>query len=192
MDGEPRERVFNAARELFLRHGYAAVSMQQIADAVGIKKASLYYHFSGKEALFTAVITAEFEALRQRIISGMETDLSFQQRLANVVRAVMSTLQGEVGRLIHDYAAVMALGPTDKQRLVGSPFDLLRPLFERAAADGEIPREHIDEAIGLLLGMTIWQMEHRETFPFAVMDVETAAEVIPTVLINGLRGLAEE
>ena len=43
-----RARVVQQARELFLAQGYAAVSMQQIADAVGVNKATLYHYFRDK------------------------------------------------------------------------------------------------------------------------------------------------
>lgn len=51
-----REDIITAAGELFIEQGYAATSIQQIADAVGCTKAALYYHFKDKEALLQEVI----------------------------------------------------------------------------------------------------------------------------------------
>lgn len=53
-----RERVLSAALELFSRKGYEETSMNDIAEAVGIRAPSLYKHFPGKEALFAAVTPA--------------------------------------------------------------------------------------------------------------------------------------
>lgn len=53
-----RERAVNAALALFGQRGYDAVSMNDIAQAVGIRAPSLYKHFSGKEALFAAAAPA--------------------------------------------------------------------------------------------------------------------------------------
>jgi len=61
-----REEVLDAAGELFTTRGYAATSTRQIAEAVGIRQASLYHHFSTKddilEALLSATVTAPLSA----------------------------------------------------------------------------------------------------------------------------------
>lgn len=55
-EGETRERIIWAAADLFGRRGYADVSTGDIAAAVGMTKATLYYHFKGKNALYAAVM----------------------------------------------------------------------------------------------------------------------------------------
>ena len=47
----PREQILGAAALLFTSCGFAATSTREIADEVGIRQASLYYHFTGKEAI---------------------------------------------------------------------------------------------------------------------------------------------
>jgi AcrR family transcriptional regulator len=49
-------RIIDAARSVFIRHGYRRVTMGDIADAAGISRAALYLAFSKKEDLFRAVI----------------------------------------------------------------------------------------------------------------------------------------
>ena len=51
-----RRRVLDAAAELFVRQGYAATTLRQIAAAAGIKAGSIYHHFASKEELFVAVL----------------------------------------------------------------------------------------------------------------------------------------
>ncbi len=43
-------RILKIARELFLTHSYADVTMDQIAGAANVTKGGLYHHFAGKEA----------------------------------------------------------------------------------------------------------------------------------------------
>lgn len=50
-----RERILDAAIELFARQGIAGTSLRQIAQAVGIKESAIYAHFEGKEALCPAI-----------------------------------------------------------------------------------------------------------------------------------------
>jgi len=48
---EPRAEILDAAAELFTQLGYAGTSTRAIAERVGIRQASLYYHFAGKDEL---------------------------------------------------------------------------------------------------------------------------------------------
>ncbi len=50
-----KNEILDKALELFASQGYFGTSMDDIAKAVGIKKASLYSHYSGKEGIFTAL-----------------------------------------------------------------------------------------------------------------------------------------
>ena len=53
----PRAEILNAAAELFVRQGLAATTTRQIADRVGIRQASLYYHFAGKDEILLELLT---------------------------------------------------------------------------------------------------------------------------------------
>ncbi len=53
---ETRERILHESLRLFAEKGYDGVSMREIASAVGVKAASLYAHFSGKEAIYQAIL----------------------------------------------------------------------------------------------------------------------------------------
>ncbi len=53
-----KEKILSAALELFSTAGYEGTSMQDIAKRLGLTKAALYRHFTGKEALFDALIVS--------------------------------------------------------------------------------------------------------------------------------------
>jgi TetR/AcrR family transcriptional regulator, mexJK operon transcriptional repressor len=65
--GRKIEAVTNAARALFLEHGFSATSTDAIAKAAGVSKATLYAYFPSKEALFASLIVAECESLEQAL-----------------------------------------------------------------------------------------------------------------------------
>src|SRR5262245_27466859 len=54
--------VLRAAEALFAEHGYASVTMKQIAAAAGIATATLYLHFESKAAVVAAMASAVTEA----------------------------------------------------------------------------------------------------------------------------------
>lgn len=70
-----KERMKQAALPLFAHKGYEGTTMNEIAKLVGIKKASLYAHYKGKEELFFAIyeeLEQEYVSLTQRIMSECE------------------------------------------------------------------------------------------------------------------------
>lgn len=67
------QRIFDAARELFVQKGLDGAKMQEIADRAGINKALLHYYYRSKEKLYEmvakAVINRAFPVIRQLIES---------------------------------------------------------------------------------------------------------------------------
>ena len=55
-----RENLLNQALRMFATRGYDAVGVQEIADAVGIKKPTLYHYFGSKQGLLTTLLTEQF------------------------------------------------------------------------------------------------------------------------------------
>ena len=58
LEASSRDRILDAALELFAARGYAGASMRQIAAAAGMRASSLYNHFEGKAAILAALIDA--------------------------------------------------------------------------------------------------------------------------------------
>lgn len=55
-----RERILDAARDLFVRHGYDSVSMRKIGGEIGYTAAALYTHFKDKNELMRALCERDF------------------------------------------------------------------------------------------------------------------------------------
>jgi AcrR family transcriptional regulator len=63
METETKERILQAALDLFAIHGFSTVSVRDIGRAVGIKVSSLYYHFKNKDDILNTLLErAEQEA----------------------------------------------------------------------------------------------------------------------------------
>ena len=58
---DTKQKILDKALELFAAYGYDSVSVGEIAKAVGIKAPSLYNHFSGKQAIFDAIVESTAE-----------------------------------------------------------------------------------------------------------------------------------
>lgn len=60
--GTPRAEILDAAAELFTANGYGSTSTRGIADAVGIRQASLYHHFAAKDDILDALLAETITA----------------------------------------------------------------------------------------------------------------------------------
>jgi AcrR family transcriptional regulator len=60
---DTRQRILDAAREMFVRHGYDATTMRAIAERIEYTPTAIYHHFKNKEALLAELCAADFRAL---------------------------------------------------------------------------------------------------------------------------------
>ncbi|WP_461165389.1 TetR/AcrR family transcriptional regulator [Tsukamurella serpentis] len=81
------EEILDAAAELFSRGGYAATSTRQIAEAVGIRQASLYHYFPTKGEILTALLEATVQAPLQIARSVVEEEGPALDRLLRLARS---------------------------------------------------------------------------------------------------------
>lgn len=89
-----KETILMEATILFAKNGYAAVSMRELADSIGIKQASLYNHFSSKEALWAEVLD---HALDLYILYFQELDKALKE--AGSFEEVLEVLFTETKKL---------------------------------------------------------------------------------------------
>lgn len=60
---QTREKILDAARRMFVEHGYEATTMRAIANAIEYTPTAIYHHFKNKDALLTELATLDFRAL---------------------------------------------------------------------------------------------------------------------------------
>lgn len=68
-----RRAILDAARRIFLDHGYAGASMDEVAALANVSKVTVYRHFADKTSLFTAVVTSAIQEAEQTSQSLVDT-----------------------------------------------------------------------------------------------------------------------
>ncbi|WP_280745801.1 MULTISPECIES: TetR/AcrR family transcriptional regulator [unclassified Parabacteroides] len=79
-------RVIEAAKVVFVRKGYVATTMKDIADEVGISRTSLHYYFRTKETLFEAI----FEQLMKHLLPNIETIINEKSSVLEKAPAIVT------------------------------------------------------------------------------------------------------
>jgi AcrR family transcriptional regulator len=134
--GDVEGRILDAAEKLFLEKGFQSASIDQIAEMAPASKPTIYAHFSGKEALFSAVVA--------RIINGLSDFAGYVPEGRTVQDKLTSLASAIVARGIEDSVGVVRATIAEAQRFP----DLSRHVHE-------VSRNRAVEAVSLLLNDAI-------------------------------------
>ena len=87
--GGSREAIVEAATRLFLEHGFGSVSMDDLAEAAGLARRTLYNQFTSKEEIFREMLLRVSGHLEDAFPAGIETQGDVKAVLRLVARMIM-------------------------------------------------------------------------------------------------------
>ena len=100
--GNTKQEILDASLELFSVHGFEATSISQIADAVGIRKASLYSHFENKQSILDTLVKDVLEQyLEHSIFARADWEKSDVSLPLNSDEAA-NMIQNQIQYILHD------------------------------------------------------------------------------------------
>ncbi|MEL6183245.1 MAG: TetR/AcrR family transcriptional regulator [Myxococcota bacterium] len=172
-------RIMDVAEGAARREGWDGFSFRRLADAVGIKSASVHYHFPNKEALGVALTDRYTDRFLGSLGSPEEAGA-----LKRAVEGFRSALGPDGGMCLCGLFAAEIEGlPEDVRGSVRNFFVRLRAWLEAAyAAAGSVrPGEQASVAIsllegGLLVARALGDHEHFERSAVQVMSVDGALD----------------
>lgn len=88
--GRKFEQVLNGAREIFLRDGFDGASVDDIARAAGVSKATLYSYFNDKRILFMEVVRQECQRQATSAMAQVHIHKSIRAKLEFAARTMVS------------------------------------------------------------------------------------------------------
>ena len=191
---ERRREIIAAAGGLFLERGYRTTSFRDIAEAVGLDRASLYYYFASKQELFQtateAAVTRNVEAV-ERIAAGADPP---GDKVAEVLALLLESyaetdypfmfifLQEDVNRMAGDSSSRWARTVRALARRYEAA---VTRIFEDGTAAGAFasvaPPALLTKA---LLGMANWS--HRWYRPSGPLSHRQIAEAFAAILLDGI------
>lgn len=129
--------IASAACQLFAERGYAAVSIPDIADVVGIAPATLYRHFDSKEALVNHVFAGAKQALMEALADASEPGVTPRQQFSNVWRGLARFATDHPDEFafleLHHHADYLS---PENQRLEAASLEVFVQLLVAATAAG--------------------------------------------------------
>ena len=102
--GNTKQEILKASLELFSVQGFEATSISQIANAVGIRKASLYSHFDSKQAILDAIVKEVLEQYGKHSIFARANWEKDAGNLPLTADEAVRMIQGQIRYILHDPA----------------------------------------------------------------------------------------
>lgn len=143
-----RERILDAALRQFAQQGFAGTSVQRVADAAGVSKQLLLYHFGSKNDLKRAVVDGIIARWRELLPTLGAAAAQGAEDLEGVVRSTIAafTEAPEASRFI---LRELMTPDSEVSRQLEEAF--VPPLWRWVAVDGVDPRSTTLEVIGIAL-----------------------------------------
>jgi TetR/AcrR family transcriptional regulator, cholesterol catabolism regulator len=182
-----RDEILQAAAQIFTEKGYHAASMQDIADAVQLQKASLYHHVSSKQEILLAILDQTLDLLMVELRQILELDLPPQQKLRLGMISYLRTLTEH-----HDLASVLlleyrSLQPDLKARHIPhrNLYEALwKSLIQEGQSAGVLACTDIGFTSRMLLGAMNWTITWYR--PDGPLSAEEIANGYADIIYNGI------
>ena len=144
--GNTKQEILEAALELFSVQGFEATSISQIANAVGIRKASLYSHFESKQAILDTLLK---EVLEQYGGHSIFSKVNWEDNVDNLPLTddqAVRMIQGQIRYILHD----PIISRARKMLVIEHQTELFRcdSVFHRACEATDSPRRAVGRGSG--------------------------------------------
>lgn len=152
-----RDRILTEAARLLVAGGYQGISMREIAEACGISKPALYYHFEDKESLVLAVLEGYLEKVAELVSAACARTSTGRERLREILYGIFNQ-PPEQRALIrmggHEMAQFSADGRERFARLYQQKFlGPLADVFQAGMQAGEFRPMPPHQAVWMFLGI---------------------------------------
>jgi AcrR family transcriptional regulator len=154
-----RDTILSAAREVFSRVGFAAATVEDVAEQAGIGKGTLYLYFRSKEEIYLACLVEEVHELMRQTREELSRAGDFRAQLRAFFRirfefcekheAFYRIYQAQYSTLFTKGHAI----PKELRQLVLKALDFVTGVVEEAIAAGEIRNVPARSAAGAILDM---------------------------------------
>lgn len=206
-----KERILDAAEELFSRHGYYGASIRQITKHCNVELSLARYYFGSKDELFRQAIARRADVICQAILSNLEQAEADAQGQPLSLEAIAEALVSEPLERMYgpeagwsNYLRLLAqLGSLGERPDLLSPLsERHAPVFERFAAAlqkalPECPRENIYWSLHFLHAMLghlindLFLMEQLSAGLCKPSDIKTAQAKLVRYAVGGFLNMAK-
>jgi len=187
-----RETIIEQAAALFARNGFVGTSMNEVALACGLSKASLYHYFADKHQLLMHICEDHIDRLCALVDEVAQQELEPEPRLRLLIQRFVEEYrdaQNEHRVLTED---VRFLEPGDQKRILSGERKVVKAVAEAmCAVRPELDRSRMAKPLAMLLfGMINWMFMWLK--PDGELTHERMAVVVSDLLFGGIGAVSLE
>ena len=183
---DQREQILARAATLFANRGYPGTSMNEVAQACGLSKATLYHYYKDKYALLVAIAEGHVQRLHALVAEVAAERLAPEAHLRELVARIVEAYADaqHAHRVLTE--DVRFLDELDRQRILGKEREVVAA-FSRAvtALRPELKRAKLAKPLTMLLfGMINWMFTWLK--PDGELDHAAIAPMVADLFLGGL------
>lgn len=171
-------RILEAAKQVFVRKGYEATKMGDVAAEAGIGRTALHYYYRTKEMLFDAIFDQLMGDLLPNLGVIMNEDLPFLEKLPRIVEQYVKTLQKNpllpifvISELQRDPEHIYQSVLKDPARV--EPIIHLRTQIQNEMEKGLLKKMPLIYTASTLVSLVVFPALVRKPFTAVFMDGDT-------------------
>jgi len=158
-----RQKILDAAEEIFARDGYDAARMEDIASAVGIQRAGLFYYFKDKSALYQAMLDTVLSELLAKMTAELDQELPLLEQVENCAVAWVDFVWRRPGFariVLREGAKTSSFNREELAKFARPIMELLQRLLEDAQQQGisQGPTVDVLHVASTLAGSTVFMI----------------------------------
>jgi AcrR family transcriptional regulator len=182
-----REGILEAAAKIFSEKGYNATSMQDIADAVHLQKASLYHHFSSKQEILVDLLDHALDLINNHLEQVLAQPLSPDEKMRQAMLSYFQTIAENQNLAAVLLMEMKSLDPELKSRQA-SRREKFENIWKDLIVEGRQKEifDHFDPSITgrAILGVMNWSVTwYRRNGPRSAREI---ADIFADLVLNGL------
>jgi AcrR family transcriptional regulator len=182
-----RAEICRTAAQIFRDRGYDATSVSDIARALGITKAGLYYYFESKEALLLEITNYGLDRVRDEVIVPVRALRDPEERLRQLVLRHARIATDGHGAVAHLTDEIRSLPPGMRRKVeqrMRIYFNLIRSTLSELKATGRLrdvdPTVATFSTLGMILWLPRWFRQNGR------LTQEQAAHEIASLAVSGI------
>lgn len=180
---EKLTKILDTAQKRFAHYGLAKTTMNDIADDLGVSKASLYYYFPDKECIFKKVMAREQGDFCSRMQDLLNSNKKLEAMLIKYIEHRMEYLNAliNLGHLTQEnFMASKAVYAALSKEFFERERDIIAKMLKKAAEKNEISKINIEEYAGffvhVLRALRLYNFNVKELWEKGTMDQEIKKE----------------
>lgn len=183
---DQRDMILARAAQLFAKRGYPSTSMNQVAEACNLSKATLYHYYRDKYALLVSIAEGHVSRLAAFVEDEQALALAGEERLRHFINRIVEEYSGaqDAHRVLTE--DVRFLEPDDRERILNKE-RLVVAAFSRAVTEmrPELASAHLAKPLTMLLfGMVNWMFTWIK--PDGALDHAAMGPIVADLFIGGI------